>query len=226
MKQQFIKYQSNLPYSYVFGAFGTIELLKNKPEECLSILITSSFKKSSTYSLITSLTNKNNIPLICDDKIVNKIKDKDNIFVIGIFKKYHFHISNNKHLVLCDIDDVGLIGTIIRSMRGFDMENLVLVNCPIDIFDEHLIRSTMGAFFSTNIILYDNLNKYLLDFKDNIFYNISSLGQTYKEIPKKSNISLIFSKKPIKSDNVINIEFNKDLSLDNIVNIILFNLYD
>ena len=33
----FEKYNEALSYSYVFGAFGTIELLTNKKDECLAI---------------------------------------------------------------------------------------------------------------------------------------------------------------------------------------------
>ena len=39
----FEKYNEALSYSYVFGAFGTIELLTNKKDECLAILVDPSF---------------------------------------------------------------------------------------------------------------------------------------------------------------------------------------
>lgn len=220
------KYHSQLTYSYVFGAFGTIELLNNQADKCLGVLIDPSFVNNDTYKKIKALCDKKNIPITIDNKLINKIRDKGNIFVIGIFKKYYNELSNNKHIVLYDINDVGVIGTIIRSMRGFNFENLVLINCNVDLFHEHLIRSTMGAFFQCNIKTYDSIEKYVNDYKDNIIYNISKDGNNVSNIKESSNMSLLFSLTPITNKTVFNIGFKEDISLDNIVNIVLFSIYN
>ena len=130
----FEKYNENLSYSYVFGAFGTIELLTNKRKECLAILVDPSFTSNEAYQKIINLCKNSNIKIIVDNKILSKIKDKGNIFVIGVFKKYQSTLSNNKHIVLHNVNDVGVIGTIIRSMRGFNFENLVLIDCDVDLY--------------------------------------------------------------------------------------------
>ena len=72
----------------MFGAFGTIELLTNKKEECLAVLVDPSFTSNEAYEKIVKLCQNSNIKVIVDAKLVNKIKDKGNIFVIGVFKKY------------------------------------------------------------------------------------------------------------------------------------------
>lgn len=226
MTYNFSKYHQDLPYSYVFGAFGTIELLKNKPQFCKAILVDSSFKESPTFSKLQELTKNHNIPLIIDNNLLNKIKDKDNIFVIGVFKKYQVSLSNNKHLVLYNIEDYGEIGTIIRSMRGFNFENLVLINCHIDVFNEHLIRSTMGAFFGVNIQTFKTLDDYISIYPNNIFYQITTDGLPLKSIKNNDNISLVFANNPLNNSHLINIKFTKNISLDNIINIVLFNIYD
>ena len=220
------KYREELPYSYVFGAFGTIELLKNKIDECLAVLIDPSFQKNDSFALIKQLADKKNIPLIINSNLINKIRDKGNIFVIGVFKKFHCDLSIKNHLALYEIDDIGLIGTIIRSMRGFNFENLVLINCKIDIFNEHLIRSTMGAFFSCNIKQFSSLEKYINDYPHFSFLNISSNGDKLDKLVNKENTSYIFSKNPINKKEVTNIKFEENISLDNIVNIVLFKLYN
>lgn len=220
----FEKYNENLSYSYVFGAFGTIELLTNKRKECLAVLVDPSFTSNEAYQKIVNLCKNSNIKIIVDNKILSKIKDKGNIFVIGVFKKYQSTLSNNKHIVLHNVNDVGVIGTIIRSMRGFNFENLVLVDCDVDLYHYHLIRSTMGAIFSCNVVKYDNLDNYINDYKDNSFYSIDKVSSNNK-IVDSNNISLIFNYK--KEHEIINkIEFNQDIPLENIVNIILFNLYN
>lgn len=219
------KYQGSLNYSYVFGAFGTIELLNNQADKCLGVLIDPSFVNNEAFLKIKNICNNKNIPITIDLKTISKIRDKGNIFVIGIFKKYHNELSNNKHLVLYDINDVGVIGTIIRSMRGFNFENLVLINCHVDLFHEHLIRSTMGAFFQCNIKEYNTFNEYELDYPNMNFINVSNIGDKLNSIKVDDNVSLIFSNKPIEGQNIKHIEFKEDISLDNIVNIVLFTIY-
>ena len=220
------KYNKDLSYSYVFGAFGTIELLNNKPTECIAILVDPSFTNNEAFNKIKMLCGKHNINIIIDEKIVNKIKDKGNIFVIGVFNKYSSNLSNNKHIVLNEINNVGEIGTIIRSMRGFNFENLVLINCAIDLYNEHLIRSTMGAFFQTNIVRYDNISQYIETLNHSNIYNISTIGKSLSSINDNNEISLIFSNNPISNEKINNIQFKEDIPLENIVNIVLFNIYN
>ena len=172
----FEKYNKDLSYSYVFGAFGTIELLNYKVKECKAVLVDPSFKDNEAYKKIHLICKQNNIPIIVDLKTISKIRDKGNIFVIGVFNKYTSSLSNNKHIVLNNINDVGSIGTIIRSMRGFSFENLVLINCNVDLYHEHLIRSTMGAFFSCNISIFNSIEEYMRKYPNQNMYQISKSG--------------------------------------------------
>ena len=219
------KYQSSLNHSYVFGAFGTIELLNNQADKCLGVLVDPSFVNNEAFKKIKSICTSKNIPITIDLKTISKIRDKGNIFVVGIFKKYQSTLSNDKHLVLYDINDIGVIGTIIRSMRGFNFENLVLIDCKIDLFHEHLIRSTMGAFFQCNIKEYKTFAEYQKEYSNVNFINISNTGDKLANIKVNENTSLIFSKNPINESNITHIKFDEDISLDNIVNIVLFTIY-
>ena len=221
----FLKYTKDLPYSYVFGAFGTIELIKNKAKECLAVLVDPSFTSNDAYKTILSICKTEKIQVIVDKNIVNKLKDKGNIFVIGVFKKYNSPLSNDNHLVIYKNNDIGSIGTIIRSMRGFGFINLVLVDCDIDLYHEHLVRSTMGAFFQTNIKQYDTLTDYINDYKGKTFINISNEGEVLSTIEQKNNVSLIFSSNSISHKELINVSFNQNIPMENIVNIVLFTLY-
>ena len=222
----FSKYSKDLSYSYVFGAFGTIELLKNKAKECLAVLIDPSFTTKDTYKIILDICKKEKIDVIVDKNIVNKIKDKGNIFVIGVFKKYSCNLTNENHLVIYQNNDIGSIGTIIRSMRGFNFSNLVLIDCNIDLYHEHLIRSTMGAFFQTNILTLNSIEEYTSLFSNQKMYNISSIGSSLSNISNDNNISLIFSNKPIDNEKITNVVFKENIPLENIVNIVLFNLFE
>ena len=58
------------------------------------------------------------------------------------------------YLMLCSLQDPGNIGTIIRTCDAFKTDGLIMTaDCP-DIYSPKLLRSTMGAAFRLNIIIY------------------------------------------------------------------------
>lgn len=222
----FLKYSKDLSYSYVFGTFGTIELLNHKAKYCLAVIVCPSFTNKETFLKIKELCKKNKIPLIIDLKLISKIRDKGNIYVVGVFQKYQSILTNNRHLLLNEINDIGLIGTVIRSMKGFDFENLVLINCQVDIYHYHLIRATMGAFFSTNIECFSSMDEYLNKYSmQKVYYINAKEGLALSKVGNDQKISLLFSNKEIDNGSFVKINFKENISLDNIINIVLFSIY-
>ena len=57
------KYQGKCDYSYTLGAFPTIELLKNKPETVIKVLIHPDMDSAEQLNILTELCDKNNIYL-------------------------------------------------------------------------------------------------------------------------------------------------------------------
>ena len=226
----FEKYDSRLPYSYVFGAFGTIKLLEDMPSVCIAVLVDFSFLDNEAYKKIVSLANKYDIDVIIDDNNIRKIVDKDNIYVVGVFKKTNIENKNSKHIVLDRCNDIGKIGTIIRSMQGFGFDNLILVNSDVDIYHYHLVRATMGSYFTVNIKKYDDISSYINDNKDKKILNVYTEGKDDVVddlgLVSLDNVSIIFSKDKIEHHDVVNYKFEYNISLDNIVNIILFKMYE
>lgn len=90
------KYDTKIQYSYTFGAFPTIELIKNKPELIQSILVHSDLEESNSQRLLYNLCKSKNILLKEDTLNVEKLGDKENIFVIGVFKKFRTNIDSKK----------------------------------------------------------------------------------------------------------------------------------
>ena len=87
------------------ATMNVVKLLTNKKDECLAILVDPSFTSNEAYQKIVNLCKNTNIKIIVDNKILSKIKDKGNIFVIGVFKKYQSTLSNNKLIPLFTIDN-------------------------------------------------------------------------------------------------------------------------
>ena len=155
------KYNKDRDYSFTFGAFPTFELIKNKPKQVVCVLLHSKLKQTDDIVELINLCKKKNIPIYNDDKVINKIADKENCFVVGVFKKYEMKNKKGKHLVLVNPSDMGNMGTILRTALGFGYENINIVKPCVDIFNPKVVRASMGAIFSLNICEFESVEDYL-----------------------------------------------------------------
>ena len=80
---KFTKYKRELEFSYSLGAFPTIELINNHPNDVIAIYIHSSFNNENVISLIEEKITSSKI--FQDDKVFDKLNEKGNTYIIGIF---------------------------------------------------------------------------------------------------------------------------------------------
>ncbi len=156
-----VRYSKELNYSYTFGAFPTFELVKFKAENVIKILLHSKLKISEEINSLIELCKRKNIAVEYDDKTIARVVDKENVFVLGVFKKYTNKLTKGNNLVLVNPSDMGNLGTIMRTMLGFNITNLIIVKPAVDYFNPKVIRSSMGAIFSLNILEFENYQQYL-----------------------------------------------------------------
>ncbi len=150
-------------YSYIFGAFPVIELIEAKPELIIEVIISN--KYNEIENLVTILESKG-INYNIDDKTINRIANKGNIFVVGVFKKVDQTIGDDNHIVLHSPSNMGNLGTIIRTMVGFGLHDLAIIGNSCDIYNPMVTRASMGAFFKVRIEFFNNIHEYLEKFKD------------------------------------------------------------
>ena len=87
------KYKKTSLESYTLGTTLTLELLTKKIEYVLRVYIHSKQEKNETYKKIIKICENNHIEVIYSDKIINSLSDKENCYVIGVFKKYQENIN-------------------------------------------------------------------------------------------------------------------------------------
>lgn len=187
-------YKKDSFYSYTLGAYPTIELLKNHINHVIKIIIHSTFNNQDVINLINSL--RQNVEMVINDKLLDKLSNKENCYVAAIFNKYQMDLENHKpHLVLVNPMNMGNFGTIIRSALGFGITNIAIIKPAIDMFDPKVLRSAMGAFFSCNIKYFNTFDDYLKKYSDHKLYSFmlqakKSLQETI--FHKNELFSLIF----------------------------------
>ncbi len=186
-------YKKDAEYSYTLGAFPTIELLKTRPEEVLEVYVHSTFTDVET---IEQLAGPHHIPVLRQDKIIHKLSDKENCFVVGILKKYKDTLQADKsHIVLVNPSNMGNMGTIIRTAIGFGIKNLAVISPGVDVFHPKTIRASMGALFRINCQYFESFEAYETAYPNHeIFcFMLNARRQlTVSSCPKPELFSLVF----------------------------------
>lgn len=189
-------YKKNLDYSYTFGMFPTVELINSRPENAIKVLISSHYRAETGSMNIFKLCEENNIKTEINDKVINRISEKENCYVVGVFEKYQCELEKNEsHIVLVNPSNMGNMGTIIRTLTGFGLNNLAVISPGVDIFDPKVIRASMGAIFKINFKYYDDFKEYQESFKEHKIYTFMLDGaRTLKEVRHDANesFSLVF----------------------------------
>ncbi len=189
-------YKKSFDYSYTFGMFPTVELINARPGNVIKVLVSSNYRAETSSIDIFELCKINNIKTEINDKIINRISDKDNCYVVGVFEKYQCELEKGKsHVVLVNPSNMGNMGTIIRTLTGFGLNNLAVISPGVDIFDPKVIRASMGAIFRINFKYYDEFNQYQENFKDNKIYTFMLDGaKSLKQVNHNESecFSLVF----------------------------------
>lgn len=164
------KYRKNLNYSYTLGVFPIIELLTSKPTIVSFILFKSTGLHNKGIDKIIKICDKIGIKTITSDKKLYKITKKENIYAVGVFRKYKSSLEENKnHVVLVNPSNNGNLGTIIRTMVGFNLYNLGIIKPSADVFNPEVIRASMGSLFQVNFEYFNTIEEYRFKYKNTIY---------------------------------------------------------
>ncbi|MDD3475085.1 MAG: RNA methyltransferase [Candidatus Dojkabacteria bacterium] len=165
------RYQKKFTFSYAFGTYPVIDLIKYHSEDIITIFIKSNVDDSEGVEEVKQLCREKNINLNVSDRSIEKVAIKENTYVMGVFKKYECELDkDSNHLVLVEPRNMGNLGTIIRTMLGFGFKDLVLIGDCADIFDPTVVRSTMGAIFRINFKHFNTIQEYMSEYKDRNIY--------------------------------------------------------
>lgn len=186
-------YKKGAEYSYTLGAFPTIELLKSRPEIVEEIYVHSTF---TVPEILEEICKKNHIRVITADRIIERLSDKENVFVIGVFRKYKDTLApESSHLLLVNPSNMGNMGTIMRTCIGFGVKDLAIISPGADVFHPKVIRSSMGALFRIRHQYFESFEEYLGAVEERKIFSFMLTGkkqQTVIECEKPERFTLVF----------------------------------
>lgn len=188
-------YKKEFDYSYALGAFPTVELIKKRPEQVTEVLLHSTF---TDRELIMSLCREHNIPVLENDKTIARLSDKENVFVIGVFRKYEDTLAADQpHLMLVNPGNMGNAGTIFRTCLAFGIHDVAIITPGIDRFHPKAVRASMGALFSLRVQCFPDFETYRKQYgtAERKLYSFMLTGKkqlTAENCPKPELFTLIF----------------------------------
>jgi RNA methyltransferase, TrmH family len=199
------RYKKGCGYSYSLGIFPTIELLKHKSEKVIKVFLGANSKDSQGIDLIKNLCEKNGIVYEKNEKMLRILSPKENTYAIGVFITYEKNVQSDKNAVLLvNPSTSGNVGTIIRTMVGFGIYNLQIVEPAVDIFNPEAIRASMGAIFAINFEYYKEVSTALHSSK-NIYMFCLKGKNSLAETKIISPYTLVFGNEGAGlSDNALN----------------------
>ena len=140
------QYKKTCDYSYTLGFYPTLELIKRRKDLLRFVYASNQALESDGFRLIEKLVDKSKI--IISDNALEKLSDKGNDFVAGVFNKEEQTLDKTKtHVVLVNPSDMGNLGNIMRSMLAFDYNDLAIITPAADMYNPKTVRASMGAMF-------------------------------------------------------------------------------
>ncbi len=77
-----------------------------------------------------------------------------------------FTIKPNHYLILDSIKDPGNLATIIRTAVAFDINHLFLSSDSVSLYNDKVLRSTMGTIFNIKVNYYNDLTTLVQQLED------------------------------------------------------------
>ncbi|MCQ2437806.1 MAG: TrmH family RNA methyltransferase [Clostridia bacterium] len=189
-------YSKKLSYSYALGVFPSLMLLEAHPEKVQRLLLHPDSDKNEGVAKLRDKCRTLGIREEIADRVLRRESKKDNCFAGVVFDKFESDLHPDTcHAVLCQISDSGNVGTALRSLLGFGIHDVALIRPCVDVFDPHVLRASMGAFYKMRVHTYDSFDEYRADHPTRPLYPFMLDGaKTLDEVAAaaKPPFSLVF----------------------------------
>lgn len=154
-------YGKKLSYSYCLGLFPSITLMEARPEAVTRLLVHPAGAGNEGVEKLRALCEARGIRAEEAERVLRRESKKDNTFAALVFEKYECVLDPAKnHAVLCQISDGGNLGTALRSLLGFGIRDVAVIRPCVDLFDPHVLRASMGAFFRMRVAAFNDFGAY------------------------------------------------------------------
>lgn len=187
------RYQKDFDHSYSFGVFATLELLARRPRQVMQVLLSSKADQNAGAARLREQCAALRIPVEVNDKAIQRLDSKDNAYAVGVFRKYTDTLdAASSHVVLVNPSDMGNLGTIARTLLGFEFRDLALIRPAADVFDPRAVRASMGAIFGLRCAYFERFEEYQAAFERPLYPFMTTAATPLDAVTFSQPCALIF----------------------------------
>jgi len=231
LKDMIKQYTKKADYSYTFGFYPTFNLINYHKDSVILIYVDEKSVGTDGYNKLISLVGEKKV--VVSQNAFNKLSEKGNDHVIGVFKKYSGYLNKEApHVVLVNPSDQGNLGNIMRSMLAFNFKDLAVILPGADIFSPKTIRASMGAFFAINHQTFDSFDEYLVNYPRKYYPFMLQAEKYLNQVEKDEKIyALVFGNEAtglpeeFLNENALKIEQSEEVDSLNLATAAVVALY-
>ncbi|MDR3258447.1 MAG: RNA methyltransferase [Fusobacteriaceae bacterium] len=153
-----------------------------------------SFSEKYNYKLNNLQCKKITVPIKIFSQLTTQKNSQGILFVYNYINEKLSDYSDNI-VILDKISDPGNLGTIIRLIDAVGYKDIILTNNCVDIFNEKVVRSSMGSILNINYTIM-NPEKILELLKNNYYKilatNINKNSVSYEKMQLETKNAFIF----------------------------------
>jgi TrmH family RNA methyltransferase len=187
------RYKKEFLHSYTFGVFPTLELLSYRPDLALGVVLHPKGEENSGIKKIRELCQNKGITWEIEEKIFTRIGARANDYAIGIFQKMESRLDPvANHVILVNPSGTGNLGTIIRTMLGFNFQDLAIILPAVDNFHPEVLRASMGALFQIRLEIFQDFEAYQTAYPRHLYTLVTNEATSLREVMFNSPMGLVF----------------------------------
>ncbi|HAZ29768.1 TPA: TrmH family RNA methyltransferase [candidate division WWE3 bacterium] len=166
----FKPYDKRSDISFTMGVYPTYELLIRLPGKTLEIAYTRDGLRNKGLVDILAIAKKAGVHTFENAQLVGKIAKREGAYVVAAFKKDLPRLEpGTNHVVLVNPSDMGNLGTTIRTMASFGINNLAIIKPSADVFDPKTVRASMGSLFQMRFDYFSSYADYRTKFHNHLY---------------------------------------------------------
>jgi len=199
-KLQQKKYRKEFGEFFVEGIKGVSEALDSE-FEVIAVIVDSNVREEEKIQKIIRTAEEIEVEVMfASAKDVEAIKSTETfpgiMAIVEIPEMSLDDLDTESHIIALDgITDPGNLGTIIRTADWFGITNILLGPGCVELYNEKVVRSTMGSVFHENVVFTHDLEKSLEELREESGYTIASLelqGDPLGKMEKKKKYVFVF----------------------------------
>ncbi len=164
------RYKSDFDYTYSLGVYPTIELLEQRPDLVLQVAVCSTEERNEGIARIRELCDEHGVDVMVSDRTLRRLSGRTDCWAAAAFRKFPSRLDPERdHVMLVAPNDMGNVGTIMRTMLALGFTELALTRPAPDLFAPAAVRASMGALFRTSFEYFGRFSDYADRFPHKVY---------------------------------------------------------